>query len=155
MLPTNFLRQIIGLYGDALQSVVPGYLEASMETFKRNQEKMRAAFGTEKAMQTFETMARSNMEWFEQAMRMFAPVQGGKGAPGPGERAEPPGAAESRPQPGSDLETLQRQLRAMQEQLEQLRDQAPADSAPESTDPEGSAEGAPRPRQKKTSRSRG
>ena len=155
MLPTNFLRQIIGLYGDALQSVVPGYLEASMETFKRNQEKMRAAFGTEKAMQTFETMARSNMEWFEQAMRMFAPVQGGKGAPGPGERAEPPGAAESRPQPGSDLETLQRQLRAMQEQLEQLREQAPQGSAAESTEPEGSAEGTSGSRQKKASRSRG
>jgi polyhydroxyalkanoate synthesis repressor PhaR len=49
MLPANFLRQLIRLYGDTLQGFVPPYLEASMETFARNQEKMRAqiqkAFG--------------------------------------------------------------------------------------------------------------
>ena len=33
MLPANFLRQLIRLYGDTLQGFVPGYLEASMETF--------------------------------------------------------------------------------------------------------------------------
>ncbi|RME97099.1 MAG: polyhydroxyalkanoate synthesis repressor PhaR, partial [Alphaproteobacteria bacterium] len=45
MLPTNFLRDIISLYGDSLQSVVPGYLEASMETFRKNQERMREQVG--------------------------------------------------------------------------------------------------------------
>ena len=45
MLPTNFLRQIISLYGDTLQGVVPSYLEASMETFSQNQDRMRQAFG--------------------------------------------------------------------------------------------------------------
>jgi polyhydroxyalkanoate synthesis repressor PhaR len=46
MLPTNFLRQIISLYGDALQGVVPSYLEASMETFSQNQERMRQSFSS-------------------------------------------------------------------------------------------------------------
>ena len=41
MLPTRFLRQLIGLYGDTLQGFVPGYLDASMDTFSKNQEKMR------------------------------------------------------------------------------------------------------------------
>ena len=41
MLPISFLRQLIRLYGDSLQGVVPGYLEASMEAFGRNQEQLR------------------------------------------------------------------------------------------------------------------
>ncbi|MEM6945530.1 MAG: polyhydroxyalkanoate synthesis repressor PhaR, partial [Pseudomonadota bacterium] len=51
MLPTNFLRQLIRLYGDTLQSVVPSYLDASMEAFARNQERMRSAFGANPALQ--------------------------------------------------------------------------------------------------------
>ena len=31
MLPVNFLRQLISMYGDSIQSVVPHYLEASLE----------------------------------------------------------------------------------------------------------------------------
>ena len=90
MLPTNFLRQIISLYGDTLQGVVPSYLEASMETFAQNQERMRQSFGGKPSVANFETMARSNMEWFEQAMRMFSPFGAGAGAgAGTGPGAEP------------------------------------------------------------------
>lgn len=125
LLPTSFLRQLIRLYGDALQSVVPGYLEASMETFSRNQERMRAAFGSEKAMQTFEAMARSNMEWFEQTMRMFAPFAAARaGAEGGRTDPEAGGAKPSVPAmpPGltADLDALQQQIREMQAQLESL-----------------------------------
>ncbi|MEM7615132.1 MAG: polyhydroxyalkanoate synthesis repressor PhaR, partial [Pseudomonadota bacterium] len=77
MLPVNFLRQLIRLYGDTLQGVVPGYLEASMETFLRNQEKLResvrSAFGANPAMANFEALTRTNMEIYENAMRMFSP----------------------------------------------------------------------------------
>ena len=41
LLPVNFLRQLIRLYGDALQGIVPSYLESAMETFSHNQERMR------------------------------------------------------------------------------------------------------------------
>jgi polyhydroxyalkanoate synthesis repressor PhaR len=119
MLPASFLRQIIRLYGDALQSVVPGYLEASMETFARNQEKMReqmrAAFGPNPALVTFETMARTNMEWFQRAMAMLsphAPQQGGNAgeAPKPGTKA----AADE------ELEAMKQRLMAMQSQLDKI-----------------------------------
>ena len=84
MLPISFLRQLIRLYGDTLQGVVPGYLEASMEAFSRNQETLReqvtAAFGANPALANFEQMARSNMEFFENAMLMFAPAATGRGA---------------------------------------------------------------------------
>ena len=77
MLPSAFLRQLIRLYGDSLQGFVPGYLEASMETFSRNQETMREqvrqAFEANPALANFEALARSNMEWFENALKMFAP----------------------------------------------------------------------------------
>jgi polyhydroxyalkanoate synthesis repressor PhaR len=134
MLPTNFLRQLISLYGDVLQGAVPSYLEASMESFAQNQERIRQAFSGANPIANLESITRSNMEWFEQAMRMFSPFgPGGPGGPGAGGGAGEPGVkkpggasgrAEEKPapagDPGPDLEHLQRQLSAMQEQLEKL-----------------------------------
>lgn len=132
MLPTNFLRQLIRLYGDALQGVVPGYLEASMETFSKNQERMRETFRANPATASFEAMTRHNMEWFEQAMRVFVPFGGPiPGAPGTGpaepggEAAKPSDPASGTPPPAGpgrteDLDRLQRQLAEMQSQLEAL-----------------------------------
>ena len=103
MLPANFLRQLIRLYGDTLQGFVPGYLEASMETFARNQEAMREqvrqAFEANPALANFEALARSNMEWFENALRMFAPFATGM-APKPGGRRQ--GAAQGRGARGAE-----------------------------------------------------
>ena len=41
LLPTNFMKQLIGFYGDNVQGLVPDYLENSFEIFVENQEKMR------------------------------------------------------------------------------------------------------------------
>jgi polyhydroxyalkanoate synthesis repressor PhaR len=119
MLPANFLRQLIRLYGDTLQGFVPGYLDASMETFSKNQERMREqvskAFEANPALANFEALARTNMEWFENAMRMFAPFTAGlaqKGGPG-GAPAAPGGK-------DVELESLKDQLAAMQVQLNKL-----------------------------------
>ena len=78
MLPTNFLRELIRLYGDPLQNMVPSYLDAAMEAFNRNQEHLRRAFGGTQALENFEQITRSNMELFERSLRMFTPFgQGG------------------------------------------------------------------------------
>ena len=45
MLPINFLKQLIGLYGNSMQNFVPQYLEAAMDAFQRNQSAVRDAFG--------------------------------------------------------------------------------------------------------------
>ena len=115
MLPANFLRSLIRLYGDTLQGFVPGYLEASMETFSRNQEAMREqvrqAFEANPALANFEALARSNMEWFENALRMFAPFATGM--------APKPGAAKP-PRKDVELDELKEQLAAMQAQLARL-----------------------------------
>jgi len=117
MLPANFLRQLIRLYGDTLQGFVPGYLDASMETFSRNQEKMREqvqkAFGANPALANFEALARSNMEWFENAMRMFAPFATGMSGKG-----EPP--AQDAGRKDVELDDLKEQLAAMQAQLSRI-----------------------------------
>ncbi|WP_230374294.1 polyhydroxyalkanoate synthesis repressor PhaR [Pontivivens ytuae] len=117
MLPTNFLRQLIRLYGDTLQGFVPGYLDASMDTFARNQEKMRdqvrAAFDANPAIQNYEAMTRANMEWFENTMRMFSPFATGSAA-------APEDAKADASAKDVELDELKDQLARMQEQLSEL-----------------------------------
>src|SRR5437879_13646091 len=76
LLPTSFLRQLISLYGDSMQFLVPGYLEQAMIAFARNQEQMRknlqATFGIFPFGQ-FEEMGKQNMALFERALRLLAP----------------------------------------------------------------------------------
>jgi polyhydroxyalkanoate synthesis repressor PhaR len=115
MLPSPFHRQLIRLYGDSLQGFVPGYLEASMETFARNQEAMREqvrqAFDANPALANFEALARTNMEWFENAIRMFAPFA---------TSVAPKGTAAKPPRKDVELEELKEQLAQMQAQLAKL-----------------------------------
>lgn len=125
MLPANFLRQLIRLYGDTLQGSVPAYLEASMDTFARNQEKMREqirnTLGANPAFQNFETLTRANMELFEQAMRMFTPFAAGAQQPGPGEGGQTEGTkAAKEAKKDVELDELKRQLAEMQARLAKL-----------------------------------
>ena len=77
LLPIKFLRQLIGFYGDSLEGFVPGYLEESMETFSKNQDQLReqvsSAITENPLMSNFESMARGNVEWMENAIKMFSP----------------------------------------------------------------------------------
>lgn len=86
LLPVRFLRQLIGLYGDNMQSFVPSYLEASMEAFRKNQEAMRKSLSEafaapQSGMKIFEDAARNNMALFEQGMAMFGLKSPGHGGP--------------------------------------------------------------------------
>src|ERR1700749_4804608 len=76
LLPTTFLRQLIRFYGDSMQMVVPKYLEQSIETLTREQEKFRKQLtdtfsGTPFA--PLEEHVRRNMELFQQTFSMFKP----------------------------------------------------------------------------------
>src|SRR5580692_7545757 len=76
LLPIAFLRQLIRFYGDSMQMLVPRYLEVSIESLTREQEKFRnqmaQAFGGS-PFPTLEEQVRSNMKMFERAFTMFAP----------------------------------------------------------------------------------
>ena len=73
MLPVNFLRQLISMYGDSMQAMVPGYLEASMDSFRHNQEQFRTAVQGAFAGGPFAEIAKRNMEMFEAATKAFKP----------------------------------------------------------------------------------
>ena len=120
LLPIRFLRQLIQFYGDNLQAIVPGYLEASIDNFARHQEQMRqqlaSAFGgAGMPFKQMEELTRQNMAMVERAMGMFAPFSG-KGQP-PAPKAEEP--AEEAPRP-DDIRELRAQIAEMQEQLKSL-----------------------------------
>lgn len=83
LLPINFLRQLIGFYGDNVQSMVPNYLEQTMEHFTKNQAQFKEMF----SMSTFEDLSRQNMAMFENAMRTaWAPFTNAMGTKKPGSK---------------------------------------------------------------------
>jgi polyhydroxyalkanoate synthesis repressor PhaR len=45
LLPIQFLRQLIGFYGNSMQAFLPSYLELSLDSFTRQQERMRTQMG--------------------------------------------------------------------------------------------------------------
>ena len=101
MLPVNFLRQLIGLYGGSMQSAVPQYLEAAMDAFSKNQEAMRDAFGGK----VFADLAKRNMAMFEEAGRAFT------------------GGVQKKPEDkdmGSEVDKLRAELAALQAKVDKL-----------------------------------
>ncbi|MCC9620589.1 polyhydroxyalkanoate synthesis repressor PhaR [Thalassospira sp. MA62] len=127
LLPINFLRQLIGFYGDSLQGLVPSYLEQAMGAFAHNQEQMREYMqGTMQGMfpfGQFEEMNKQNMALFEQTMKMFSPFlqdgeNGAPGAPGAPSKGASAGSAGGKKDPS--LDELKSQLEAMQAQLNNL-----------------------------------
>ena len=80
LLPTAFLRQLIGLYGGSMQGLVPTYLEQAMSAFAEQQEQVRASvqktMGSMTGLYPFgnlEEVSRQNVAMMERAMTMFSP----------------------------------------------------------------------------------
>src|SRR6202007_1285119 len=95
-LPIAFLRQLIRFYGDSMQMLVPRYLEVSIESLTREQEKFRnqmaQAFGGS-PFRALEETVRRNMEMFERAFAMFTPfARRESGAGGTAPETEKPAA---------------------------------------------------------------
>ena len=117
LLPTTFLRQLIRFYGDSMQMVVPKYLEQSIDTLTREQEKFRKQLtdtfsGTPFA--PLEEHVRRNMELFQQTFSMFKPF-----APTRGGNSDGGKAAEPAPDDGN-IDDLRKQMKEMQERLERM-----------------------------------
>ena len=116
LLPTTFLRQLIRFYGDSMQMVVPKYLEQSIDTLTREQEKFRkqiagALSGTPFA--PLEEQVRRNMELFQQTFSMFKPFVPQRAGTEP-EKAPEPAADDS------NIDDLRRQMKDMQDRLERM-----------------------------------
>lgn len=118
LLPIQFLRQLIGFYGNNMQAFLPSYLEMSLEAFTKQQERMRQQFGAGLSGSAYEETIRQNLALFDRAMKMFSPFA----FPGarPDETAVTP-APEAKPAPQDEtLAELRKQMEAMQAQIEKL-----------------------------------
>ena len=123
LLPVDFLRQLIRFYGDSLQTVVPGYLQMSMNNFAEQQDQFRnrmseAMSSPQATMSLLEEQSRRNMEMFGQAMRMFTPF-GGATMPEP-EPEKPASRDTSRSDSEDDVAAMRAELDAMRAKLDKL-----------------------------------
>lgn len=110
MLPVNFLRQLIAMYGDSMQSMVPQYLEASLEAFQRNQSQFRDAMAGAFTTGPFAELARRNMELFQAA----ANVKANASAQTSASTQAPEGDTKT------ELAELKAQLASLQQKLDKL-----------------------------------
>lgn len=149
LLPIKFLRQIIGLYGQGLQGLVPRYLDLTMDSFARNQQQIRQhmeetlsglfPFGdkghdVDFGDKTYDVAAGErpndagmrNMAMLEDAMRMFSPApqaqsyRHGDGAP-------VSDMIVKRPSESVETRELRAKLDNLQEQLDRLLTSAHSD----------------------------
>lgn len=103
MLPISFLRQLIAMYGNSMQALMPHYLEASMENFQANQRKLQEMFKQSMGGEAFAKMAETNMAMFKAATSAFMPKE----------------EAASKPKDG-ELDDLKAQMAEMQKKLDSL-----------------------------------
>ncbi len=121
LLPISFLRQLISLYGDSLQNIVPQYLEATMHAFAANQESMRNRFSNTLQdmfqFNSWEEIGKRNMAMFDQAMQMWTGNQADGTTPAatPPAKPDPVAAADD-----SDLDGLRQQLNELQRRMDAL-----------------------------------
>jgi polyhydroxyalkanoate synthesis repressor PhaR len=121
LLPITFLRQLIRFYGDSMQAMVPSYLEHSMNSFAREQDKLREQMKQTlggmgmggMGMGAMEEHVRRNMEMFQQAMSMFMPF------PSPTDKSAQ-NESEQKNQDDEDLQMLKRQIAEMQKKIDRL-----------------------------------
>ena len=126
LLPINFLRQLIRFYGDSMQTLVPRFLEVSIDSLTREQQKFREqmaqAFGVS-PFGAIEEQARRNMEMFERTFAMFTPFAKREAQAADAEKARAAGgtgAASSGSGGGDEINDLKRQMEEMQKRLDRL-----------------------------------
>lgn len=126
LLPIPFLRQLIRFYGDSIERLVPTYLQISLETLAKEQERFRKQFGAftpAGAFEAYQEQARKNLAIFEQAMAMFTPFghksAGGK-SPEDGKAKPEPAAATATEAKVDELAELKAELAAMQSKVDKL-----------------------------------
>jgi polyhydroxyalkanoate synthesis repressor PhaR len=129
MLPTGFLRRLIGFYGDQMQTLVPRYLEQAMASFARQQDQMRVAMqqtmGNFFPFGSMEEVGRQNFAMMERAMSLFTPFYR---EPEPVD-TRPPAAASLQ----DEVKTLRAEVEFLRAQLSRLRATQPLETRPDSS----------------------
>ena len=127
LLPIQFLRQLIGFYGNSMQAFLPSYLELSLAAFTEQQERMRkqfSALGHTPGASAFDEQVRQNLALFDRAMKMFSPFAFApprpEETPPPAPKAEPAAPAAAAAASDEALTALRKQMEEMQAQIEKL-----------------------------------
>ena len=107
MLPVSFLRDLISMYGNSMQALMPSYLEASMAHFRKNREELQAAFREGLAGNPLARMAETNMAMMKAVGEALMPSP------------KPRDPAPKRDQE-SEIAALRDQMAAMQKKLDDL-----------------------------------
>lgn len=120
MLPINFMRQLISLYGEKVQTIVPQYLDMTMDAFSKNQEKLvknaTDMWGQNPFMEAFKTpdafteMQRKNMEVLKQTFDLFAPFIKQEGV-----------KSATKNETQEQIQALKDQVRKLNEEIDRLR----------------------------------
>ena len=74
MLPVSFLRDLIGMYGNSMQAMMPSYLEASMANLRKNREQIQSAFTKGMEANPLAAMAEANFKMMQNAAEAFIPA---------------------------------------------------------------------------------
>jgi polyhydroxyalkanoate synthesis repressor PhaR len=139
MLPTAFLRQLIGFYGDSVQGLVPRYLEQALAAFALQQEQMRTAM--QKSMGNFfafgnmEEVGRQNMAMMERALSLFTPFYrpGEPGADDAGSADELTAGQPRVVDPSADMAALRAENEVLRRQLAEVQKAQPPVPSTETT----------------------
>jgi polyhydroxyalkanoate synthesis repressor PhaR len=123
LLPIQFLRQLIRLYGDSMQAFVPSFLELSLDGFARQNEGLRrnvaGSIGVPPGLGFMEEQVRQNLVMFERAMKMFTPFAFNRPEDEPPAAATPP-ETPPRSETDTSLDELKRRIEEVQEQISKL-----------------------------------
>jgi polyhydroxyalkanoate synthesis repressor PhaR len=125
LLPINFLRQLIRFYGDSMQMLVPRYLEVSLDSLTREQEKFRTQMAQAFGIGNFgvmEDQVRRNMEMFERAFAMFTPFARERQTSSETEHSPKSGGTGNAAGGTGEIDDLKRQMEEMQKRLNRLSD---------------------------------
>ena len=106
MLPVSFLRDLISMYGNSMQSMMPSYLEASMASFRKNREQLHEAFQQGIAANPFARLAETNFKMIQGAAQAWIPG----------------GSVQPSPTQSDELAELRAQMVAMQKKLDEMGD---------------------------------
>lgn len=106
MLPVGFLRQLISLYGDSMQSMVPQYLETSMNAFRKNQKQVQEAIENAITSGPFGGIAKQNIEFVRAAREALMPNLGAMAGKKPGQE--------------ESVEDLKKQMAELQTKIDRM-----------------------------------
>ena len=116
MLPVSFLRDLISMYGNSMQAMMPSYLEASMANLRKNREQLQTAFAKGIENNPLAKMAEANFKMMQNAAEAFIP--GGPRAPR--ETRSTGRAPDQAPDQADELAQMRRQMAEMQKKLDEM-----------------------------------